>query len=159
MLVRGIEPGTSQGPAAADAGVCGSCQWRLFGGMTGIVASLSPDFDSTLLSILSAAVQLVRGDRGLLMLLDERAEPYVRVSHATDAGAKLELARERLEVHGVPILATRDKNGKFRAFLNACRHRGTAVEEAERGTVGDQAAAIVETETAIDRRSLQRRWA
>ena len=25
---------------------------------------------------------------------------------------------------GVPILATRDKSGKFRAFLNACRHRG-----------------------------------
>ena len=34
---------------------------------------------------------------------------------------------------GVRILATRDKNGKFRAFLNACRHRGTAVEEQERG--------------------------
>ena len=29
-----------------------------------------------------------------------------------------------LDDFGVPILATRDKDGQFRAFLNACRHRG-----------------------------------
>ena len=34
---------------------------------------------------------------------------------------------------GVPILATRDKSGKFRAFLNACRHRGVMVESKRRG--------------------------
>ena len=34
---------------------------------------------------------------------------------------------------GVKILATRDKDGRFRAFLNSCRHRGTAVEGEERG--------------------------
>ena len=34
---------------------------------------------------------------------------------------------------GVPILATRDRSGKFRAFLNACRHRGPMVETARRG--------------------------
>lgn len=34
---------------------------------------------------------------------------------------------------GFPILATRDKTGKFRAFLNACRHRGPMVETARRG--------------------------
>jgi phenylpropionate dioxygenase-like ring-hydroxylating dioxygenase large terminal subunit len=27
--------------------------------------------------------------------------------------------------HGVPILATRDREGRARAFLNACQHRGT----------------------------------
>ena len=32
------------------------------------------------------------------------------------------------------ILATRDEDGRFRAFVNACRHRGVAVEEEERGT-------------------------
>jgi len=30
---------------------------------------------------------------------------------------------------GVPVLATRDKDGEFRAFVNACRHRGARVAE------------------------------
>ncbi len=34
---------------------------------------------------------------------------------------------------GIPILATRDGNGEFRAFVNACRHRGARVETRERG--------------------------
>jgi phenylpropionate dioxygenase-like ring-hydroxylating dioxygenase large terminal subunit len=34
---------------------------------------------------------------------------------------------------GVPVLATRDSTGKFRAFLNACRHRGVRVESREQG--------------------------
>ena len=34
---------------------------------------------------------------------------------------------------GKPILATRDKTGQFRAFLNVCRHRGTVVVDDERG--------------------------
>ncbi len=34
---------------------------------------------------------------------------------------------------GVPILATRDSEGKFRAFVNSCRHRGALVENRERG--------------------------
>ncbi|MFT7246498.1 MAG: phenylpropionate dioxygenase-like ring-hydroxylating dioxygenase large terminal subunit [Candidatus Azotimanducaceae bacterium] len=34
---------------------------------------------------------------------------------------------------GTPVLATRDKNGQFRAFLNACRHRGVRVAQDERG--------------------------
>ena len=33
-----------------------------------------------------------------------------------------------------PILATRGDDGRFRAFVNACRHRGVAVETAARGT-------------------------
>ncbi|MEQ1698671.1 MAG: aromatic ring-hydroxylating dioxygenase subunit alpha [Ilumatobacteraceae bacterium] len=35
---------------------------------------------------------------------------------------------------GVPILATRDSDGSFKAFVNACRHRGALVETQERGT-------------------------
>ena len=35
---------------------------------------------------------------------------------------------------GVPILATRDDHGVFRAFVNSCRHRGAIVETDERGT-------------------------
>tara|TARA_B100000519_G_scaffold199950_1_gene212136 strand:- start:199 stop:1431 length:1233 start_codon:yes stop_codon:yes gene_type:complete len=34
---------------------------------------------------------------------------------------------------GVPILATRDKAGKFHAFLNACRHRAVKVAQEARG--------------------------
>ena len=30
---------------------------------------------------------------------------------------------------GVPILATRDSDGRFRAFVNACRHRGARIAE------------------------------
>ena len=34
---------------------------------------------------------------------------------------------------GVKILATRDKHGTFRAFLNGCRHRGVPIESEARG--------------------------
>jgi len=37
---------------------------------------------------------------------------------------------------GTPVLATRDKDGKFHAFLNACRHRGVRVASETRGKVG-----------------------
>jgi len=35
---------------------------------------------------------------------------------------------------GVPILAIRDTDGSFKAFVNSCRHRGVVVETEERGT-------------------------
>ncbi len=35
---------------------------------------------------------------------------------------------------GLPILATRDGDGTFRAFVNSCRHRGAIVETESRGT-------------------------
>ena len=38
-----------------------------------------------------------------------------------------------LEDFGTPLLATRDGSGRFRAFANVCRHRGTIVETAARG--------------------------
>lgn len=34
---------------------------------------------------------------------------------------------------GMPILATRDKDGRFHAFVNACRHRGAQLTEESRG--------------------------
>ena len=47
------------------------------------------------------------------------AEPGSFVTH--DAG-------------GVPILVTRDREGRVRAMLNVCRHRGTRLVDQERGT-------------------------
>ncbi len=38
-----------------------------------------------------------------------------------------------LDDFGTPILATRDKAGKFRALLNACRHRSVKVASEKRG--------------------------
>jgi phenylpropionate dioxygenase-like ring-hydroxylating dioxygenase large terminal subunit len=38
-----------------------------------------------------------------------------------------------LDEWGAAILATRDKTGRFRAFLNACRHRGVQIESEARG--------------------------
>ena len=35
---------------------------------------------------------------------------------------------------GIPILATRDQDGSFKAFVNSCSHRGVIVETEERGT-------------------------
>lgn len=35
---------------------------------------------------------------------------------------------------GVPVLGTRDRDGRFRAFLNACRHRGVRLAHDQRGT-------------------------
>jgi phenylpropionate dioxygenase-like ring-hydroxylating dioxygenase large terminal subunit len=38
-----------------------------------------------------------------------------------------------LDDFGTPVLATRDKDGQFHAFLNACRHRSARVASDERG--------------------------
>lgn len=38
-----------------------------------------------------------------------------------------------LDDFGTPVLATRDRDGKFHAFLNACRHRSVRVASEERG--------------------------
>ena len=35
---------------------------------------------------------------------------------------------------GVPVLATRDSQARFRAFVNSCRHRGAIVEQRDRGS-------------------------
>ncbi|MEM7568264.1 MAG: SRPBCC family protein [Pseudomonadota bacterium] len=50
------------------------------------------------------------------------------VSDLPDPGSFL-----RCQLGSVPILVTRDKSGQARAFINACRHRGTRLVDNERG--------------------------
>ena len=38
-----------------------------------------------------------------------------------------------IEDFGIPLLATRDEKGKFRAFANVCAHRGVIVENEKKG--------------------------
>lgn len=38
-----------------------------------------------------------------------------------------------LDDFGIPVLATRDADGRFRAFVNACRHRGAQLTDAPSG--------------------------
>ena len=60
----------------------------------------------------------------------DHPQPYRHLSgDLPEAGSYL-----TLEDFGVPILATQDKAGQFRAFLNACRHRSVKVAQEERGT-------------------------
>ena len=43
---------------------------------------------------------------------------------------------------GIPILTTRDQTGRFRAFLNACRHRSARVVSETRGIHGATAGLL-----------------
>ena len=75
-----------------------------------------------------------------------------------------------LDDFGVPVLATRTADGGFRAFVNACRHRGTQLAPTGRGTArrfvcpfhgwtyttGGELAAVTEPDQfgAVDRACL-----
>ena len=41
----------------------------------------------------------------------------------------------KIDDFGVPIIATRNKQGRIKAFVNSCRHRGAALVYEDRGTV------------------------
>jgi len=58
-------------------------------------------------------------------------------NHAQLIGLSGDLPEPRsfltIDDFGTPVLATRDKDGKFHAFLNVCRHRGVRVASEARG--------------------------
>src|SRR5450755_3677180 len=49
------------------------------------------------------------------------------VGHASELAPGQVLAHDE---YGVPMLLTRDGDGRFRAFLNVCRHRGMRLVDA-----------------------------
>ncbi len=53
------------------------------------------------------------------------------VAHVSEISSPGDFVRR--EVHGVPLLITRDKAGEVNAFLNVCRHRGTRLVDDEAG--------------------------
>ncbi|MEL7030992.1 MAG: aromatic ring-hydroxylating dioxygenase subunit alpha [Pseudomonadota bacterium] len=69
-------------------------------------------------------------------LLEEELEHFYR-DHPQMIGLSGDLPEPNsfltLNDFGVPIIATRDASGTFRAFLNICRHRATRVETEPRG--------------------------
>lgn len=69
-----------------------------------------------------------RFEREMAMLF--RRKPVV-VAHSSELeGENAFLAKEFL---GLPLLLTRDAEGKAHAFLNVCRHRGARIEREEAG--------------------------
>ncbi len=53
------------------------------------------------------------------------------VAHVSEISSPGDFVRR--EVHGVPLLITRNKAGEVNAFVNVCRHRGTRLVDDEAG--------------------------
>ena len=66
----------------------------------------------------------------------ERSEFFLATPQCIGMAGDLPEAGSFLTMNdlGLPILATRDADGTFRAFVNSCRHRGAIVETEPRGT-------------------------
>ncbi|WP_220098509.1 aromatic ring-hydroxylating oxygenase subunit alpha [Mycolicibacterium anyangense] len=61
---------------------------------------------------------------------DERRALFLHYPQVVGMSTDIDAGQYRTQtVAGVPVLLTRDREGEFHAFLNACRHRGTAVAE------------------------------
>ena len=67
-----------------------------------------------------------RQERDIIMR--RSPQPAVHASELPDPGSFL-----RRDFAGLPVLFTRDADGKVHAFLNVCRHRGTRLVDDERG--------------------------
>ncbi len=57
---------------------------------------------------------------------EQEQEALRRFPYAVDAASRLQSPGDWLSrsVHGVPVLLTRSEDGRLRAFINVCRHRG-----------------------------------
>ena len=62
------------------------------------------------------------------------AREWVYVAHVSELGASGDVVRR--QVGPESVLIVRDQDGGLRAFLNVCRHRGSAVCLTERANVG-----------------------
>ena len=64
------------------------------------------------------------------LLEQERETLFLRYPQVVGMSVDLQAGHYSTQsVAGVPMILTRDADGAFHAFLNACRHRGTAVAE------------------------------
>ncbi|WBY17154.1 SRPBCC family protein [Erythrobacteraceae bacterium WH01K] len=70
-----------------------------------------------------------------LQFAAEKDAVFARFPHAPLHAGELDGPGtfRRCDVNGLPVLVTRDRAGKVRAFLNVCRHRGARLVEEESG--------------------------
>ena len=69
-----------------------------------------------------------RFDREREMICLRQPHAAAHVSELAEPGSFV-----RKDVHGLPVLITRDKQGEVHAFLNVCRHRGAQLVSEESG--------------------------
>ncbi|MEO1042960.1 MAG: SRPBCC family protein [Pseudomonadota bacterium] len=97
--------------------------------LLGLKAQCSPFLDErTAQNAVSHYTSQERFDRERRAIFQTMPHAVAHVSELKNPGDFM-----RCEAAGIPLLLTRTANGETRAFINACRHRGTRLVDDDRG--------------------------